>query len=119
MPRFDGTGPMGDGPMTGRGEGYCVLELSESGRPVRGYGGMQGSPMRWDVSAARPTGGYILPDGTAVRWERPRSWPFLSQATRRVGPRPALGRGRRWAVGRGRGRRTRRGMFPLFGTRNL
>ena len=24
MPGFDGTGPMGQGPMTGRGFGYCV-----------------------------------------------------------------------------------------------
>jgi hypothetical protein len=23
MPRFDGTGPLGMGPMTGRGMGYC------------------------------------------------------------------------------------------------
>jgi len=25
MPGFDGTGPRGMGPMTGRGMGYCVL----------------------------------------------------------------------------------------------
>jgi len=25
MPGFDGTGPLGKGPFTGRGEGYCVL----------------------------------------------------------------------------------------------
>lgn len=24
MPRFDGTGPQGQGPMTGRGAGYCA-----------------------------------------------------------------------------------------------
>ena len=28
MPGFDGTGPRGEGPMTGRGEGYCALPLS-------------------------------------------------------------------------------------------
>jgi Family of unknown function (DUF5320) len=27
MPRFDGTGPEGKGPMTGRGSGYCALPL--------------------------------------------------------------------------------------------
>lgn len=32
MPGFDGTGPLGQGPMTGRGMGYCVLEIPE-GRP--------------------------------------------------------------------------------------
>ncbi len=27
MPGFDGTGPMGQGPMTGRGMGYCAVPL--------------------------------------------------------------------------------------------
>ena len=26
MPGFDGTGPQGKGPMTGRGMGFCVLK---------------------------------------------------------------------------------------------
>ena len=29
MPGFDGTGPMGMGPMTGGGRGYCVAPVSE------------------------------------------------------------------------------------------
>jgi Family of unknown function (DUF5320) len=28
MPGFNGTGPRGMGPMTGRGMGYCVIPLS-------------------------------------------------------------------------------------------
>jgi hypothetical protein len=28
MPNFDGTGPNGKGPMTGRGRGYCVLPIT-------------------------------------------------------------------------------------------
>jgi Family of unknown function (DUF5320) len=28
MPGFDGTGPRGMGPMTGRGMGYCVVPLA-------------------------------------------------------------------------------------------
>jgi hypothetical protein len=31
MPGFDGTGPMGMGPMTGGGRGFCAM-------PYRGYG---------------------------------------------------------------------------------
>jgi len=31
MPRFDGTGPIGQGAMTGGGRGYCVVELNDSG----------------------------------------------------------------------------------------
>jgi hypothetical protein len=27
MPGFDGTGPLGLGPMTGRGRGYCIVPL--------------------------------------------------------------------------------------------
>jgi len=34
MPRFDGTGPQGQGPMTGRGMGPC----GQGGRPVGGPG---------------------------------------------------------------------------------
>jgi len=31
MPCFDGTGPMGQGPMTGGGRGYCAVVLSGPG----------------------------------------------------------------------------------------
>lgn len=36
MPRLDGTGPMGMGPMTGRGSGRCGGY--RAGRPLRGRG---------------------------------------------------------------------------------
>ena len=47
MPRFDGTGPRGEGPMTGRGEGYCalVLPLREGEDVSYGYAGRQGMPV--------------------------------------------------------------------------
>jgi Family of unknown function (DUF5320) len=28
MPKFDGLGPNGKGPMTGRGSGYCVIPIN-------------------------------------------------------------------------------------------
>lgn len=31
MPRFDGTGPRGMGPMTGGGRGFCAVPLSLTG----------------------------------------------------------------------------------------
>lgn len=45
MPGFDGTGPMGMGPMTGRGMGYCVIPLSNRGafRVSYGYPGIYGA----------------------------------------------------------------------------
>ena len=45
MPRFDGTGPQGQGPMTGRGEGYCALPVVRSGETRRGYIGLRGRPV--------------------------------------------------------------------------
>jgi len=32
MPGFDGTGPRGQGPMTGGGRGYCVVPAGVAGR---------------------------------------------------------------------------------------
>ena len=47
MPRYDGTGPEGRGPMTGRGEGYCLLKLPGSpGEPLSGFLGRSGFPVR-------------------------------------------------------------------------
>jgi hypothetical protein len=46
MPRFDGTGPLGQGPMTGRGLGFCVLTTSkENPRQVKGFAGLQARPI--------------------------------------------------------------------------
>jgi len=36
MPGFDGTGPQGQGPMTGGGRGYCVVPLSANRGGTRG-----------------------------------------------------------------------------------
>ena len=48
MPAFDGTGPRGEGPFTGRGEGYCVIPLPKpgTGKPTVGYAGSQGTPVQ-------------------------------------------------------------------------
>ncbi|MBN1973312.1 MAG: DUF5320 domain-containing protein [Sedimentisphaerales bacterium] len=44
MPRFDGTGPQGKGPMTGRGMGFCILKKPKD-KPgeVNGFVGIQGT----------------------------------------------------------------------------
>ncbi len=47
MPGFDGTGPSGQGPMTGRGLGFCVLKESESSPgQMEGFSGVNGKPIR-------------------------------------------------------------------------
>jgi hypothetical protein len=89
MPGFDGTGPQGQGPMTGRGEGYCAVRLPESGQAPSGYAGLRGSPVRLGVPPARPA--FM---GRFARWLRP--------VTR---PGRAFGRGHGRGAGRGRGRR--------------
>ena len=46
MPGFDGTGPLGQGPMTGRGLGFCVLTSSEENPgQVKGLAGLQSVPV--------------------------------------------------------------------------
>lgn len=48
MPGYDGTGPKGRGPMTGRGEGFCLLKLPGSpGEPLSGFLGRSGYPVRF------------------------------------------------------------------------
>jgi len=76
MPRFDGTGPTGQGPMTGHGGGYCAIKYPASGQAPYGYTGVQGKPVRWGTPVARPT----------------------------LGARFARGAGRVRGAGRGRGR---------------
>ncbi|MGD8968579.1 MAG: DUF5320 domain-containing protein [Anaerolineae bacterium] len=89
MPRFDGTGPQGAGPMTGRGEGYCAIRLpDEPGNPADGYAGLEGEAMQ--PGTARAVAARRAP--FYRRW----SWPV-----RRPGLRPRRGQGR----GPRRGRR--------------
>jgi len=43
MPRFDGIGLLGEGPMTGRSEGFCILKRSEEDpNHMEGLAGVQG-----------------------------------------------------------------------------
>ena len=46
MPRSDGNGPFGQGPMTGRCRGYCVLRSSkENPDQIDGFAGIGGKPV--------------------------------------------------------------------------
>ena len=89
MPRGNGTGPMGLGPMTGRAAGYCA------GFGLPGY--MNPSPGRTLY------GGYI---------PGRRTYPYMAAGRGRA-PGFGRGRGRGFAMGRVGGRRAYRG-YPLF-----
>jgi hypothetical protein len=58
MPGFDGTGPRGSGPMTGRGMGYCVVPVGDLAS-ARGAG----APA---ASSYNPAGAF--PPGKARFW---------------------------------------------------
>lgn len=66
MPGGDGTGPGGQGPMTGRGLGYCA------GYSTPGYTKGPGMGMGWGRGRGRGRGvwGY----GRGMGWGRGRSW---------------------------------------------
>lgn len=65
MPRGDGTGPMGMGPMTGRGAGYCS-NYANYGRAGygRGMGGGRGFRRRFYFTGVPgwARNGYAMPD---------------------------------------------------------
>jgi len=100
MPRLDGTGPRGQGPMTGRGEGYCAVRVPDSGEEPYGYAGLEGTPVRMRTPVAQPGLGARF-----VRRVRPVTWlgRVFGRGRRPFGlPQPNRG------AGRGRGRRVSR-----------
>jgi len=47
MPRLDGTGPLGRGPLTGWGRGDCIMPIRQVGDwALRGFGRGLGAPAR-------------------------------------------------------------------------
>jgi len=94
MPGFDGTGPRGMGPMTGRGEGYCAFTIPApgTGESAYGYAGLLGPP-----------GEMVSPYSVSPAYG---SAPYISPVSLIGRTRPWLGRylGYGWGRGRGRGR---------------
>ena len=61
MPGFDGTGPLGQGPMTGQGQGFCVLTSSEEDPgQVKGLAGLQGRPVDRKVENFENAGKEVI-----------------------------------------------------------
>ncbi len=85
MPGYDGTGPRGEGPLTGRGEGYCAIRLPDPGsdQEAVGFAGLAGTPVRIVSRVTHPT---------VTVW--PRMWnpwrPLRRGRGRRAGPRRGM-----------------------------
>jgi hypothetical protein len=77
MPRFDGTGPRGLGPLSGRGEGYCVVRLPEEDQPARGFAGLGG----WPIGSVEPAARWVQRPSRRLGWPAVarRGWRFWRQ----------------------------------------
>ena len=45
MPGFDGTGPLGQGPLTGGGRGFCIIPMESNKKIHYEFAGIQGTPV--------------------------------------------------------------------------
>jgi len=65
MPGYDGTGPEGRGPLSGRGFGYCAVPADEYDEqpPRRGYGWGRGRGRGWGRGRGR-----------GMRWRHRHGW---------------------------------------------
>lgn len=64
---FDGTGPLGQSPMTGRGQGFCVLTNSkENPSQINGLAGIQGLPFNFNNNEKRDKEVINMPFGNGT-----------------------------------------------------
>jgi len=136
MPGFDGTGPQGNGPMTGRARGYCMLQKAKDElNDVRGFAGVQGTPVGVESPQGKEVADMPFAYGIGPTVGRPVMYPAPSYGTpvptRGVPPFGAYGPasygygwpwgaggfvrpwfGRAFGRGRGWGRGRRRFRFP-------
>lgn len=65
MPQYDGTGPCGQGPMTGRGMGFCVMRVNENNLPdLKGFAGIQGKIISEKLNIGKEVSKMPGGDGT-------------------------------------------------------
>jgi hypothetical protein len=104
MPGGNGTGPLGEGPMTGRGMGFCILKKEDKDpNQITGFIGIEGKPYRQTIQymnpiPARAAWGYTWP-----AYHRPsfyRSVPYISFTAVPSAMYPRIV----WRLGRSRGR---------------
>jgi len=65
MPRHNGTGPRGQGPMTGRGMGFCIMRVNEDGvSDPKGFAGIQGEIISEKINTGKEVSKMPGGDGT-------------------------------------------------------
>jgi hypothetical protein len=86
MPGMNGTGPMGMGPMTGGGRGWCAVPLAMGGAAYGYPGALRGvgrGGLPWGGGRGRTWG------GGRGRWWRTGAWPMSAGAYAYGVPSPA------------------------------
>jgi len=63
MPGFDGTGPMGQGPMTGGGRGFCATPHRRFWPYPLGFKGPYSPPMGMYATYGQPSYGTVFGAG--------------------------------------------------------
>jgi len=107
MPGFDGTGPQGRGPLTGRARGYCVLrESKDPSNHVRGFAGVQGTPVDAEISEGKevvdmPLGNSVGPTISRPMVGRPVLYPGWGSGFWWAPFGRSFGRGGGWGRGCG------------------
>jgi len=77
MPNFDGTGPLGNGPYTGRGDGFCIFKKDATNRWY-GFAGNKMHPQEFRQTKSRkkamkmPGGDRTEPQGLGPMTGRQR-----------------------------------------------
>ena len=87
MPGMDGTGPFGQGPMTGGGRGWCNPAITG----IRSFFGT-GIPFSEPYGGGVPYGGGYAPDDSNMMRPFVSNVPFV----RGRGFGRGMGRGRKW-----------------------
>ncbi len=111
MPGGDGTGPLGQGPMTGRSKGFCIFQTDERDSSVgSGFAGIHGIPVRMKLNnsnhntrkeAVMPRGDGTGPAGMGPMTGRAAGFCAGNGMPGYTNPIP--GRGFGMGFGRGRG----------------
>jgi len=101
MPGFNGTGPAGIGPMTGRGRGYCAVPVGNNSSVPYGISGTRNSPVNASYPYQPAYGGSYNFPYQYPNYERRSSGYsgfFRGRGAGRAFPRGAgiRGRGRRF-----------------------